>query len=76
MPYPYWKGEVMRSSGPDPVTGPGDADRDKKGLRVADRGSLAPSTKSGRTGEGGLFEADEGLLSELPSRMYSVAPSV
>ena len=80
MAYPYWNDDAMRSSGPDPVTGPGDVDLDKKGLRPAtlESLSLAPSTRIGRAGEGGLFEADDMLLPEpaRPSRMYSVAPSV
>lgn len=69
MLYPYWNGDVIRSSGPDPVTGPGDADRDKKGLRDADLESLAPSTRTGGAGDGGLFEADDWLLPEPLFRM-------
>ena len=48
----------MRSSGPEPVTGPGDVDRDKK-FGLLDRESLAPSTATGITGEGGLLEAED-----------------
>lgn len=77
---PYWYDTALRSSGPEPVTGPGEVDRDKKGLRDGDleSPSLAPSTRAGRLGDGGLFDADDGLLpeSEGASKMYSVAPSV
>lgn len=64
MEYPYCKVETMWSSGAEPVTGPGDVDLDKNGLREADRNSLslAPSTRTGRAGDGGLFVADEVLL--------------
>ena len=51
----------MRSSGPVPVTGPGEVERDKNGdgLREEIR-SLAPSTRTGiARGEGGLLEAEE-----------------
>lgn len=62
------------------MTGPGDVERDKKGLRDADfdSPSWAPSTKIGMAGDGGLFEADDVLLPEADwaCRMYSVAPSV
>lgn len=67
----------MRSSGPDPVTGPGDVERDKKGKGL--RGnfvSLAPSTKRGMAGDGGLLVAEELLLSEDLSSTYSVVPSL
>ena len=54
--------------------------RDKKGLRDAERASLslAPSTRTGKAGDGGLFEADDVLLPEpdWAFKMYSVAPSV
>lgn len=57
----------MWSSGAEPVTGPGELDLDKKGLRDADLESLslAPSIKTGRAGDGGLFATDEELLPEL-----------
>jgi hypothetical protein len=56
----------MRSSGPDPVTGPGDAERDEKwfGDFDTETASLAPSTNSGIAGEGGLLEAEDWLLPE------------
>jgi hypothetical protein len=54
------------------VTGPGDVGREKKGLRDTDFASLAPSTMTGRAGEGGLFEAEDWALCST----YSVAPSV
>lgn len=76
MLYPYWNEEATRSSGADPVTGPGDVERDKKGLRETGIGSVAPSTITGIAGEGGLFEAEDWLLPELLASMYSVAPSV
>jgi hypothetical protein len=80
MEYPYCKVETMWSSGAEPVTGPGDEDLDKKGLRDADLKSLslAPSSRIGNAGDGGLFAVDEELLSESDwaLRMYSVAPSV
>lgn len=41
------------------MTGPGDVERDKKGLRDVDLESLAPSTKTGMAGDGGLFDADD-----------------
>ena len=64
--YPYCKVETMWSSGAEPVTGPGEADLDRKGLRDADleSPSLAPSTRIGMAGDGGLFVADEVLLPE------------
>ena len=50
----------MRSSGPDPVTGPGDVDLDENGLRETElKLSLAPSTKTGKVGDGGLLGADD-----------------
>lgn len=73
---PYWKCEAARSSGPDPVTGPGEVERDKKGEGVREGlMSLAPSTKGGMAGEGGLLVAEEVLLPELLFRVSSTAPS-
>jgi hypothetical protein len=67
----------MRSSGVEPVTGPGDADRDKKGDGVLEGlRSLAPSTRRGIAGDGGLLVAEEVLLpASLPSTI-STAPSL
>jgi hypothetical protein len=59
MLYPNWNWEATRSSGPDPVTGPGDVGRVEKGLRDVDLTSLDPSTKTAIEGDGGLFEAEE-----------------
>jgi len=60
------------SSGPDPVTGPGDVERFKKGEGVREGlMSFAPSTMTGIAGEGGLLVADDSVLF-----MYSVAPSL
>jgi len=48
------------------VTGPGEVERDKNGDGVLDeKASLAPSTRRGMAGEGGLLVADEVLLPEL-----------
>ena len=48
------------SSGPDPVTGPGDVERVEKGEGVREGFiSFAPSTMTGMAGEGGLLVTDE-----------------
>jgi len=65
----------MRSSGPVPVTGPGEVERDKKGdgLREEVR-SLAPSTRRGIAGEGGLLVTEDVLL-PVPLFSTSWVPS-
>jgi hypothetical protein len=53
----------MRSSGPVPVTGPGEVERDKKGDGLREEvTSLAPSTRRGIAGDGGLLVAEDVLL--------------
>jgi hypothetical protein len=66
----------MRSSGPVPVTGPGEVERDKKGDGLREEvTSLAPSTRRGKAGEGGLLVAEDVLL---PAPLFSTswAPSL
>lgn len=58
------------------MTGPGDAARDKKGEGVWDNlASLAPSTRSGIAGDGGLLVAEELLLPDSLPSTNSEAPS-
>lgn len=48
------------------MTGPGEAERDKKGDGLLEMMiSLAPSTIGGIAGDGGLLVADDWLLPEL-----------
>lgn len=68
----------MRSPKSDPVTGPGDADLDKKGLaaRAGSLWSMAPSIDDGTSFGGlGLFDPDPRGLDVLPSDSMSRAPS-
>lgn len=59
------------------MTGPGDADLDKKGEGARDNNeSLAPSTRSGMAGEGGLLVAEELLLPESWPSTISKTPSL
>jgi hypothetical protein len=76
MLYPYEYGGTTWSSGPDPVTGPGDVGRDRKGLRDADRTSLDPSTNADMAGDRGLLEAEDCVLPEPASSAFPAAPSV
>lgn len=69
----------MRSPKSDPVTGPGDADLDKKGLaaRAGILWSMAPSIDDGTSLGGlGLLEPDPSTLAVLPSDSMSRGPSV
>jgi len=63
------------SSGPDPVKGPGDVERDEKCVETTDRASLAPSTE-GMTGDWGLLDAEDSLLLEITAWAASRVPSV
>jgi hypothetical protein len=72
----YWYCEMARSTGPEPVTGPGEVERDKKGEALRElMGSLAPSNIKAIGGDGGLLVADDGLLPELLFAASSVALS-
>lgn len=69
----------MRSPKSDPVTGPGDADLDKKGLaeRAGILWSMAPSIDDGTSFGGlGLLEPEPWKLTVLPSDSISRAPSL
>jgi len=58
------------------VTGPGEVDRDKKGEGLReDFVSLAPSTRRGIAGEGGLLVAEELLLPDALFSTSSKGPS-
>ena len=59
------------------MTGPGDVERERKGEGLRENfTSLAPSTRSGMAGEGGLLVAEELLLPELLFSTTSKAPSL
>lgn len=69
----------MRSPKSDPVTGPGDADLDKKGLaaRAGILWSMAPSIDDGTSFGGlGLLDPEPCRLAVLPSDSMSRGASV
>lgn len=65
MLYPNRK-ESIRSSAPDPFTGPGEFEREVNWLPLTiGRSSFAPSTSGAIEGDGGLLDAEDWSLPEL-----------